>query len=62
MPAPLTIIIPTLNAQASLPASLNALMEALPNALLAEVIIADGGSTDATLKSPMTGGADYPHR
>ena len=50
MPAPLTIIIPTLNAQASLPASLNALMEALPNALLAEVIIADGGSTDATLK------------
>jgi len=45
--APLSVIIPTLEAAATLPATLAALAEARP--LMREVIVADGGSRDATL-------------
>lgn len=46
MPPPrLSVVIPTLNAAAGLPATLPALAEA---GAAAEVIVADGGSTDAT--------------
>jgi rSAM/selenodomain-associated transferase 2 len=44
---PISVIIPTLDAAASLPATLAALAEARP--LVREVIIADGGSCDATV-------------
>lgn len=48
MPAPLSIIIPTLNAAEHLPRLLAQLMDGLADGLIAEVIFADGGSTDAT--------------
>jgi rSAM/selenodomain-associated transferase 2 len=45
----LSIILPTLNAQTHLGASLAALMEGVWAGLVREVIITDGGSSDATL-------------
>ncbi|KIN63899.1 Glycosyl transferase, group 2 family protein [Sulfitobacter noctilucicola] len=48
MPAPITIIIPTLNAESSLPDCLTALMEGLEAGLIRELVISDGGSQDAT--------------
>jgi len=50
MPAPLSVIIPTLNAAAELPLCLESLMPGLEAGLIREVIIADGGSDDATAK------------
>jgi rSAM/selenodomain-associated transferase 2 len=44
--APLSVIIPTLDAAAGLPATLATLAEARP--LLREIIVADGGSRDGT--------------
>lgn len=46
MRAPLSIIIPTLNATGTLPAVLAALFEGLEAGLVREVIISDGGSGD----------------
>ncbi|MCB1366125.1 MAG: TIGR04283 family arsenosugar biosynthesis glycosyltransferase [Rhodobacteraceae bacterium] len=46
MRAPLSIVIPTLNATATLPDVLAALFEGLEAGLVREVIISDGGSTD----------------
>ena len=48
MPAPLSIIIPTLNAAAELPLCLESLMPGLEAGLIREVIVSDGGSTDQT--------------
>lgn len=48
MPAPLSIIIPTLNAAGDLPLCLESLLPGLEAGLIREVIVADGGSTDAT--------------
>ena len=48
MPAPISIVIPTLNAEPTLPACLQALMEGLHAGLIRELIISDGGSTDLT--------------
>ncbi len=48
--AMISVIIPTLNAEAELPRSLSALVPAVTLGLLKEVIIADGGSSDATAK------------
>lgn len=48
MPAPITVIIPTLNSAPHLQRCLGALGEAITEGLLAEVIFADGGSTDDT--------------
>ena len=50
MPAPLSIIIPTLNAAKDLPLCLESLMPGLEDGLIREVIIADGGSADATAR------------
>ena len=50
MRAPLSVIIPTLNAAQSLPGCAAALMEGLNAGLIREVIVTDGGSTDATLE------------
>ncbi|SEQ36243.1 TIGR04283 family arsenosugar biosynthesis glycosyltransferase [Thalassobius taeanensis] len=50
MRAALSVIIPTLNAAPGLPSCLAALMEGLEAGLIRELIISDGGSTDATLQ------------
>lgn len=46
----ITVIIPTLNSQATLAATLECLIPAAVQGLVREVLIADGGSKDATLK------------
>jgi len=48
MPAPLSIIIPALNAAGDLPLCLESLLPGLEAGLIREVIVVDGGSTDAT--------------
>ncbi len=59
MSAPISIIIPTLNAQQGLMASLPALMEGLPKGMIREVIISDGGSDDATQRLAEQSGAVF---
>jgi len=49
MRAPLSIVIPTLNAASTLAPVLGALGEGLNAGLIRELIVSDGGSTDATL-------------
>lgn len=44
-----SVIVPTLNAETTLPATLRALVPAALDGLVREVIVADGGSTDLTL-------------
>lgn len=48
MAAPISIIIPTLNAGSELPACLDSLMPGLETGLIRELIVSDGGSEDAT--------------
>ena len=48
MPAPISIIIPTLNSETDLPETLKSLFEGIENNLIRELIISDGGSTDKT--------------
>ena len=48
MPAPLSVIIPALNAEADIQLCLNSLMPGLEAGLIREVLVVDGGSTDAT--------------
>lgn len=50
MPAPISVVVPTLNAGAGLGPTLAALMEGVDAGLIAELIVSDGGSTDETLK------------
>lgn len=57
MRAPLSIVIPTLNAEHALPACLGALMEGLEAGLIRELIIVDGGSTDQTCALAQEAGA-----
>lgn len=57
MPAPLSIIIPALNAEDDLPGCLSALIPALEANLLREVIVVDGGSEDATRRLAEGSGA-----
>ena len=57
MPAPISVVIPTLNAAAELPGSLGCLMEGLAEGLIREVVISDGGSRDATLNLAEEAGA-----
>lgn len=57
MPAPLSIIIPALNAAADLPLCLESLMPGLEAALIREVIVVDQGSADATVKIAEATGA-----
>lgn len=45
----ITVIVPTLNAESGLAATLSALVSATVEGLVREVIIVDGGSTDRTL-------------
>ncbi|WP_147124289.1 TIGR04283 family arsenosugar biosynthesis glycosyltransferase [Shimia ponticola] len=57
MRAPLSIVIPTLNSESELPATLACLMEGLADGLIREVIITDGGSTDTTATIAESAGA-----
>ena len=57
MSAPISIVIPTLNAAQVLPGTLLALMEGLRSGLIRELIVSDGGSEDATLEMVEEAGA-----
>ena len=48
MPAPISIIIPTLNSETDLYETLGSLFEGMENNLIRELIISDGGSNDKT--------------
>jgi rSAM/selenodomain-associated transferase 2 len=54
----ISVIIPTLNAEASLAACLTALVPAVVSGLVREVILIDGGSTDRTLSIADQAGCD----
>ncbi|WP_417525965.1 TIGR04283 family arsenosugar biosynthesis glycosyltransferase [Marinovum sp.] len=58
MRAPISVIIPTLNAGDALPACLMALGEGLQEGLIRELIISDGGSDDSTLRTAQAAGAE----
>ena len=58
MRAPISVVIPTLNAEAPLTGCLTALMEGLEAGLIRELIISDGGSTDMTLTLADAWGAE----
>ncbi len=57
MRAPLSIIIPTLNAEAALPGALEALIEGLAAGLVRELVVSDGGSSDASAAIARAAGA-----
>jgi rSAM/selenodomain-associated transferase 2 len=54
----ISVIIPTLNAESSLAATLTALVPAVVDGVLREVIIVDGGSSDRTLRIAEASGAE----
>lgn len=54
----ISVVIPTYNAEASLAATLTALVPAFVEGLIREVIIADGGSVDRTLAIASQSGAN----
>lgn len=58
MRAPLSVVIPTLNAEEALPACLGALYEAVSEGLLCELIVVDGGSGDRTCELADDAGAN----
>lgn len=53
----ISVIVQTLNNAATLPACLGALVPAAVDAIVREVIVVDGGSTDATLEIAEDAGA-----
>ncbi len=55
----ISVIIPALNAERHLPATLTALVPAAVNGIVREVIVADGGSTDRTRNVADLSGADF---
>ena len=57
MRAPISVIIPTRNAQESLPSLLSSLYEGMTAGLICEVIVSDGGSLDETCKIADQSGA-----
>lgn len=54
----LSIVIPTLNAAGELPATLEPLVAGAVDGLVAQLVVADGGSTDQTLAIADAAGAD----
>ncbi len=61
MPAEISIIVPTLNAEQTLPGCLLALMEGVSEGLIRELIVSDGGSEDATGAIAQAAGAVVLH-
>ncbi|WP_415919906.1 TIGR04283 family arsenosugar biosynthesis glycosyltransferase [Tateyamaria sp. SN6-1] len=61
MPAPISVIIPTLNSVACLSGTLDSLVEGLDTGLIAELIVSDGGSTDDTCTLADAWGAQVLH-
>lgn len=59
MRAPISVIIPTLNAEPELPGCLAALMEGVEAGVIRELIVTDGGSTDATQNIAEAVGAEW---
>ncbi len=59
MPAPLSVIIPTLNAAYDLPLCLESLMPGLESGLIREVIVCDAFSEDGTAAIAEAAGATY---
>ncbi|MBU2981971.1 TIGR04283 family arsenosugar biosynthesis glycosyltransferase [Lentibacter algarum] len=59
MRAPISVIIPTLNAADSLPACLGSLGAGLEAGLIRELIVSDGGSSDTTKKIADAAGATW---
>jgi len=59
MPAPISVIIPTLNSAPQLQRCLGALGEGIMDGLLTEVIFADGGSSDDTAQIAEDVGATF---
>ena len=49
MTARISIVVPTLDAEKTLPACLTALIEGLTAGLIRDLVVSDGGSSDATL-------------
>ena len=58
MRAPISVIIPTLNAEETLSACLTGLMEGVEAGLIRELIVSDGGSDDATTRVAEAWGGD----
>ena len=58
MRAPISVIIPTLDAEDVLPACLAGLMEGVQAGLIRELIVSDGGSKDATCALARSAGAE----
>ncbi|WP_299424137.1 TIGR04283 family arsenosugar biosynthesis glycosyltransferase [uncultured Shimia sp.] len=58
MRAPVSVIIPTLNEEDGLPTCLGALFEGVSAGVIRELIVADGGSEDATLRIAGEAGAE----
>lgn len=59
MRAPISIVIPTLNAAAELPGTMASLAEGLDAGLIRELIVTDGGSTDDTRHMAEAAGAEW---
>jgi len=59
VPAPISIVIPTLNSSEGLPECLASLMEGLSHGLVREVIVTDGGSRDETRAMADAAGAEW---
>ena len=57
MRAPISVVIPTLDAAATLPACLGGLGEGLNEGLIRDLVVSDGGSRDATLPIAEAAGA-----
>ena len=58
MRAPISVIVPTLNAEAALRSSLPDIYRGVEAGLIAELIISDGGSTDETIQLAREVGAE----
>ncbi len=59
MAAPVTVVIPVLNAERSLAKTLTALVPAVVSGLVRDVVVVDGGSTDATGRIAGEAGAQF---
>jgi len=59
MSAPITVVIPTLNAAEKIAPTLACLVEGSADGLIGQVVIADGGSTDGIAEIAEEVGADF---